>query len=61
MKCIKVIIGAIAASGAFLICGVVLSVVIDGADAVEVVIPKLLYAVPAIAMMCAPCLSKRMT
>lgn len=60
-KGMKVIIGSVAVSGAFFLCGVVLAVVIGGSEAVETVIPKLLYAVPAIAIVSAPFLIKRMS
>lgn len=60
-KRIKVAIGSIAVGGTFFLCGVVLSVVIGGAEAVENVMPKLLYAIPAIAILSAPFLSKRMS
>lgn len=58
---VKVAIGSIATSGAFFLCGVVLSVVIGGSGAVETVMPKLLYLVPAIAIISAPWISKRMS
>lgn len=60
-KRIKVAIGSIAVGGAVFLCGVVLSVVIGGAEAIENVVPKLLYAIPAIAILSAPFLSKRMS
>lgn len=60
-KRIKVAIGSIAVGGAFFLCGVVLSVVIGGAEAIENVMPKLLYAIPAIAILSAPFISKRMS
>lgn len=54
-------IGSIALSGAVFLCVVVLSVVIGGSDAVESVIPKILVALPAIAVVAAPFVMKRLT
>lgn len=60
-KRIKVVVGSITVAGSFFVVGVVLSVIIGGADTVETAIPVLLYAVPAIAIVFAPLINERMS